>query len=206
MPRPPPFFSPPLTYPPVDGTHTYSDPLFLAEPQRGEGSSAPPAANATSPAVSELVPACHLPCGAPQVGHPGFPAPQLAAPPAKLPSGRTADPPSPWTRVAGHSIAGASPSAPIPSFAQVVSQEIGLPKFNMKIHAPAFSDSGEPATFFSSDEVYQSCQALRFAIIARTPRGRPAYDVMRYHLAQRFKFNQHFVISSLDSRHLLLRF
>ncbi|MQM02107.1 hypothetical protein Taro_034870 [Colocasia esculenta] len=44
------------------------------------------------------------------------------------------------------------------------------------------------------------------AVIARTPQGRPSFQVIRAHIKQRFSFQQEFVISALDNRHLLIRF
>ncbi|MQL83188.1 hypothetical protein Taro_015688, partial [Colocasia esculenta] len=92
------------------------------------------------------------------------------------------------------------------SFAQVVMKSIQPPSLPLKVHVPACTDSGEPAVFFSMDEVWISCTPLAFAIIARTPLGRPSFQEIRLHLAQRFSFKQDFIISALYGRHLLLRF
>lgn len=67
-------------------------------------------------------------------------------------------------------------------------------------------DSGEPAAFFSVEEISLSCKPLEFAIVAKTPLGRPAYQDIRLHLCQRFHFKQDFILSALDGRHLMLRF
>lgn len=65
---------------------------------------------------------------------------------------------------------------------------------------------GEPAAFFTVDEISLSCKLLDFAIVAKTPLGRPAYQDIRLHLSQRFQLKQDFVLSALDGRHLMLRF
>lgn len=67
------------------------------------------------------------------------------------PLSKSAPSPSPWASVPAAPIVGASTS--VPSFAQVVTQSVDLPKLYMDVHAPAFSDSGEPAAFFSTEEV-----------------------------------------------------
>ncbi|MQM22504.1 hypothetical protein Taro_055557, partial [Colocasia esculenta] len=77
---------------------------------------------------------------------------------------------------------------------------------DLPVHPPAFTDSGEPAAFFSLEEIHGSCAPLEFALVARTPQGRPAFQDIRNHLSQRFNFKKDFMISALDSRHLLLRF
>ncbi|MQL92401.1 hypothetical protein Taro_025023 [Colocasia esculenta] len=47
------------------------------------------------------------------------------------------------------------------------------------VHAPATTDSGEPAAFFSLEEVNISCKLLDLAIIAKTPQCRPPFQDIR---------------------------
>lgn len=106
---------------------------------------------------------------------------------------------------------GGPPAAPhhsvtAPSFSQVVMAAFSPPVLPLSVHAPATTDSGEPAVFFSVEEVQLLCQPLAFAVIAQTPKGRPPFDVVRAHLAQRFQFKEDFLLSAMDRRHLLLRF
>lgn len=98
------------------------------------------------------------------------------------------------------------PSTVAPSFSQVVLSSLAPLVLPLSVHAPATTDSGEPATFFSLEEVQLSCQPLAFAVIARTPKGRPPFHEIRAHLAQRFHFKQDFLLNAMDKRHLLLCF
>ncbi|MQL99863.1 hypothetical protein Taro_032597 [Colocasia esculenta] len=93
---------------------------------------------------------------------------------------------------------------PQKTFAQILMASVTPPSLPIKIHSPACTDSGEPAVFFSPDEVRLSCEPLKHAIIARTPVGRPSFQEIRLHLAQRFGFAKEFIIIALDGRHLLL--
>ncbi|MQM14809.1 hypothetical protein Taro_047744 [Colocasia esculenta] len=92
------------------------------------------------------------------------------------------------------------------SFAQILMASVLPSTLPIKVHSPACTDSGEPATFFSLEEVRISCAPFNLAIIACTPVGRPSFQEIRVHLAQRFSFVKDFIISALDGRHLLLRF
>lgn len=85
------------------------------------------------------------------------------------------------------------------SFAQVLLQSLSPTALPLVAHAPASTDLGEPAAFFTMEEVNISCRPLEYAIIARTPRGRPPFQDIRSHLAQRFRFKQDFVISAMDA-------
>ncbi|MQL76602.1 hypothetical protein Taro_008997 [Colocasia esculenta] len=80
------------------------------------------------------------------------------------------------------------------------------PALPLAIHPPAFTDAGEPAVFLSVEEINISCKPLELAVIARTPQGRPPFQEIRYHLQQRFKFQEDFLLSALDKRHLLIKF
>ncbi|MQL71033.1 hypothetical protein Taro_003350 [Colocasia esculenta] len=97
-------------------------------------------------------------------------------------------------------------AAATPTFAQVLLRSIQPPTVPVPVHPPATTNAGEPAIFFSAEEVKLSCKALDLAVIAKTPQGRPPFQDIRSHLTQRFKLQKDFLISALDGRHLLIRF
>lgn len=92
------------------------------------------------------------------------------------------------------------------SFAEVLSSSMKPPSVPGAVHEPALMDGGEPAVFFSADEISASLKPFDFSLVARTPYGRPAFPMIRAHLSQRCAFREDFIISALDTRHLLLRF
>ncbi|MQL84301.1 hypothetical protein Taro_016810 [Colocasia esculenta] len=92
------------------------------------------------------------------------------------------------------------------SYVHILMASVLPPPLPIKVHSPVCTNSREPAAFFSLEEVRLSCTPLKHAIIARTPVGRPSFQDIRLHLAQRFGFVKEFIISALDGRHLLLRF
>ncbi|MQL94277.1 hypothetical protein Taro_026935, partial [Colocasia esculenta] len=100
----------------------------------------------------------------------------------------------------------AIPSPPAASFVQALMRSMFPPALPLAIHPPAFTDAGEPAVFFSVEEINISCKPLELAVIARTPQGRPPFQEIRYHLQQRFKFQEDFLLSALDKHHLLIKF
>lgn len=108
----------------------------------------------------------------------------------------------PLTSPAGDAL----PHAAAPSFAQVLLNSVPPPAIPIAIHCPASTDSGEPAAFFTPEEINLSCKLLEHAIVAKTPLGRPAFQDIRLHFVQRFQLKQDFLLSALDGRHLLMRF
>ncbi|MQM20084.1 hypothetical protein Taro_053097 [Colocasia esculenta] len=97
-----------------------------------------------------------------------------------------------------------SPAAQ-PSFAQMLLQSMSPPALPLIAHRSAVTDQGEPAAFFTMEEIKISCKPLELAVIARTPQGCPPFQEIRTHLTQRFPFKQDFFLSVLDARHLLIR-
>lgn len=113
----------------------------------------------------------------------------------------------PWTAARQPSDAFVAQDAPSAlSFAQAVTQPFSPPSLGLEIHTPAFTDGGEPAAFFSLEEIRISCKPLLHSIIAKTPRGRPPFQDIRNHLQQRFALRQEFLLCALGNRHLLIQF
>ncbi|MQM09837.1 hypothetical protein Taro_042718 [Colocasia esculenta] len=92
------------------------------------------------------------------------------------------------------------------SFAQVIQASLTFPKVDIPVHAPAFTDKGDPACFFSKAEVEASLYPLKFAIVVKTPHGQPSYPEIRSHLTNRCDLRESFVISNINQTHLLCRF
>ncbi|MQM00046.1 hypothetical protein Taro_032778 [Colocasia esculenta] len=112
---------------------------------------------------------------------------------------------TPSPAAASH-VAGPVLTGGAPSFAQVLLHSLKPQTLPIVVHPPAFTDSGEPAAFFTLEEITTSCKPLQSSVIARTAQGRPPFSDIRAHLVQRFKLQQDFMISALDNRHLLIRF
>lgn len=127
----------------------------------------------------------------------------IAKPPSR-PGNGVAWPPLPLLSPAIEGAKGTS--VPLLSFAQVLTQSASIPLVDIDPHGPSYTDQGEPAAFFSPEEISTSCKPFDDAIVAKTPVGRPPYHDIRVHLQQRFKFKQDFTLSALDGRHMLLRF
>lgn len=100
----------------------------------------------------------------------------------------------------------ALPAAHPRSFAEVLTSSMRPPAVKGIVHSLASTDGGEPAVFFSAEELAASLEPFAFTLVARTPFGRPAFPDIRAHLNHRCGFKEDFVISALDSRHLLLHF
>ncbi|MQM00407.1 hypothetical protein Taro_033144 [Colocasia esculenta] len=66
-------------------------------------------------------------------------------------------------------------------------------------------DLGEPVVYFSSDEIAATLKPLQFAIVAKTPYGRPPFQEIKHLLQQRLSLGHDFIIAAIDNRHLLLR-
>lgn len=98
------------------------------------------------------------------------------------------------------------PSSSARSFKDALFSSLAPPVIRGEVHCPASTDNGEPAVFFSKEEISASLQPFSFAVVARTPFGRPPFPDIRSHLRARCDFKDDFMISSLDPRHLLLRF
>lgn len=96
-------------------------------------------------------------------------------------------------------------AAPRKTFAQIVLEARSHPSASMQVKPPAFTDQGEPAVYFSRDEVQASCSSIQFAVIAKCAYGRPAIPEIKQCLAQRLHLNSDFIISRLNVRHVLIR-
>lgn len=68
----------------------------------------------------------------------------------------------------------AFPPGPRRSFAQVLIESNRRAKVAIPIKAPSFTDLGEPAVFFSKEDVQSSLVPLSFSIVAKCSYGRPA--------------------------------
>ncbi|KAF8377045.1 hypothetical protein HHK36_030417 [Tetracentron sinense] len=65
---------------------------------------------------------------------------------------------------------------------------------------------GEPALFFSSEEIEESSTPFRFTLIAKCAFGRPSSDDLKIFLKKTFHTRMDFSISILDAHHALIRF
>lgn len=74
----------------------------------------------------------------------------------------------------------AGPPVRSKSFAQVACPSINTPDLPIAVHPPALTDSGEPPTFFSLEEIKVSCSSLNFAIIAKTLLGVPHFKLLDF--------------------------
>ncbi|MQL82760.1 hypothetical protein Taro_015241 [Colocasia esculenta] len=143
--------------------------------------------------------AAHVAGPSTRLAAPGLQAARYVSPP--IISATPAAQPPPWSVPLAH-----NPPAASSSFAQVLLKSMSPPVLPLVAHGPAVTDQGEPAAFFTMEEIKMSCSPLELAVIARTPQGRPPFPEIRAHLAQRFPFTQDFFISPMDGRHLLIRF
>ncbi|MQL97884.1 hypothetical protein Taro_030581 [Colocasia esculenta] len=92
------------------------------------------------------------------------------------------------------------------SFARVVAASLVLPDVPTTVHEPAFTDKGEPAVFFSREEMEVSLVPFKFSVVAKTAYGRPPIPEICSHLISRCGIKDSFLISALANWHLLLRF
>lgn len=108
---------------------------------------------------------------------------------------------------AGERAEGAVPADPArKSFAQVLLDTRSPPKVSFKVKNPDFTEQGEPAVFFSADEIQASCEHLQFAAIAKCSYGRPSIPDIRAFLIHTIHIKPDCVISRLNARHILIRF
>lgn len=94
--------------------------------------------------------------------------------------------------------------APRKSFAQIVLEAGDRPKVPIQVKPPGFTDQGEPAVYFSAEEIQASCEFFKFAVVAKCSYGRPSIPEIRSFLTQKFQFKSACVISRLNVRHLLI--
>ncbi|KAF8399063.1 hypothetical protein HHK36_014929 [Tetracentron sinense] len=66
---------------------------------------------------------------------------------------------------------------------------------------------GEPALYFSVEELEHSAIPLKFALVAKCAYERPKLDVLKkIYTSAQFHVSQNFTVGVMDSRHLLIRF
>ncbi|MQL78237.1 hypothetical protein Taro_010679 [Colocasia esculenta] len=92
------------------------------------------------------------------------------------------------------------------SYVQIISSTKSPPAISVGIKSPSFTDSGEPAVFFSREEVSKSIQTLKLALITRCPYGRCSIPDFKSVLSQRLLLKGDYIVSVLNNRHLLLHF
>ncbi|MQM02566.1 hypothetical protein Taro_035339, partial [Colocasia esculenta] len=113
-----------------------------------------------------------------------------SASPTSSPQAPTSDHPSPL---------------PSKSYARALADAPLFAPVSIAVHPLTFTDLGEPAVFFSSDEIAATLKPLQFAIVAKTPYGRPPFQEIKHLLQQRLNLGHDFIIATMDNRHLLLR-
>lgn len=90
------------------------------------------------------------------------------------------------------------------SFAQTLIEGKLRPCSGKIVKPPAFTTDGEPAVFFTMEDIADSCEDLLHAVIAKCSYGRPSIPEVKSHIIQAFHLDG-VVISRLDPRHLLIR-
>ncbi|MQL89597.1 hypothetical protein Taro_022166 [Colocasia esculenta] len=96
-------------------------------------------------------------------------------------------------------------SLPTKSYARVLADAALFALVSIAVHQPAFTDLGEPAVFFSAEEIAATLKPFQFAIVAKTPYGSPPFQEIKQQLQQRLNLGHDFIITALDNRHLLIR-
>lgn len=91
------------------------------------------------------------------------------------------------------------------TFAQVLLETKPRQQVLVQAKSPGFTDQGEPAVFFSDEEIQASCVHLQFAVIARCSYGRPPIPEIKSSLSKQLHLRSDFIISRLNARHLLIR-
>ncbi|MQM17627.1 hypothetical protein Taro_050601, partial [Colocasia esculenta] len=92
------------------------------------------------------------------------------------------------------------------SFAQALSASLRSAKVAMHVKQLAFTDAGAPAVFFSREEISKSEEPLQRAIIVKCSYGKPSIPDIKSCLSFRLGLKSDFIVSTLNHRHLLLRF
>ncbi|MQL94715.1 hypothetical protein Taro_027373 [Colocasia esculenta] len=99
-----------------------------------------------------------------------------------------------------------SEEAPRKSYAQMLAASNPPPAVTIEVKSPAFTDLGEPAVYFSKEEIERSVIPFKNAIIAKCSYGRSSIPEIKSCLSQRLMLSKDFIISTLNPRHLLFRF
>ncbi|MQM17454.1 hypothetical protein Taro_050426, partial [Colocasia esculenta] len=92
------------------------------------------------------------------------------------------------------------------SYAQIIASSKPPPAVCIGVKPPTFTDSGEPAVFFSPEEVGKSIHTFNMAIIVRCAYGQCSIPEFKSCISQRLLLKVDFIVSTLNHRHLLLRF
>ncbi|MQL68590.1 hypothetical protein Taro_000888 [Colocasia esculenta] len=100
----------------------------------------------------------------------------------------------------------ASPGVESMSFAHALASSLCPMKIDLILKPPAFTNDGLPAVYFSKEEFRKSEQPLKLAIVAKCSYGRPSIPDITSCLSQRLALKGDCIVSSLNPRHILLRF
>lgn len=65
---------------------------------------------------------------------------------------------------------------PLAKSAEVLSSSMAPPVITGPVHDPAVTDSGEPAIFFSKEEIQVSQEPFAYSLVSHTPFGRPSFQ------------------------------
>ncbi|MQM17766.1 hypothetical protein Taro_050743 [Colocasia esculenta] len=95
---------------------------------------------------------------------------------------------------------GAPPQWPM-SFAQALSGSLHPQKALLPVKAPTFTDAGDPAVYFSQEEISKSEEVLQRAIIVKCSYGRPSIpEAVHNHLEQSVQRTLHAHADRVTSR------
>lgn len=92
----------------------------------------------------------------------------------------------------------------VKTFAQTLLEGRSKVESGKPVKPPAFRD-GEPAAYFTTEDIADSCEPLTHAIIAKCSYGRPTIIEVKSHIVQTLHLEGIPIISRLDPRHLLIR-
>lgn len=90
-----------------------------------------------------------------------------------------------------------APAAPR-SYARAVAEAWLFRTVPLIVHPPAFTESNEPAVFFSTEEIQAALLPFQFAMVAKTPYGRPPFPEIKSQLVQQLGLNGDFVMGALN--------
>ncbi|XP_042493611.1 uncharacterized protein LOC122073144 [Macadamia integrifolia] len=92
------------------------------------------------------------------------------------------------------------------SYAAMLNKSLYLPMIQVEEKVIGMILEGEPAVYFSPQELSKSEEPFSLSLFAKCSYGRPPIHEVKEILKKMFSITMDFVISSLDRRHLLLRF
>ncbi|XP_043714595.1 uncharacterized protein LOC122662953 [Telopea speciosissima] len=91
------------------------------------------------------------------------------------------------------------------SFAQVVARSVSIPPVDVEFKKLTLY-FGEPAVFFSKEEVARSELSFKSTLIGKCSFGKPSLFEIKSYLKKAVYIQGDVIISTLDPRHVLLRF